>query len=128
MLTTNINIQDQLINDQMTLLLDKIMLCLVNLRQYSFQSDSTVSSRTCMDITLACSTTFLSALTLNGNFVVNKYIISFSVGLPLASDHPKRCWITYKVRFKRKIISLHYIDYCWFRIPSLHVVERKLPI
>ena len=58
-------------------------------------------------ITLACSTTFLSASTLNKNFVVNKYIISFSVGLPLASDHPKRCWITYEVRFKSKIISLN---------------------
>ena len=50
MLTTNINIQDQLINDQMTLLLDKIMLCLVDLREYSFQSGGTVSSRTCMDM------------------------------------------------------------------------------
>ena len=50
MLTTNINIQNQLINDQMTLVLDKIMLCLVNLREYSFQSEGTVSSRTCMDM------------------------------------------------------------------------------
>ena len=63
MLTTNINIQDQLINDQMTLLFDKIMLYL-----YSEPQRTTVSSqRVLFPVSLAwtCTVHKVQGLTLD---------------------------------------------------------------